>query len=204
MDTDSNPEPLPVIVAETGEPVFSEEQKQTLLQLALVSIEHGLRFGEAHPVNAAEYPPELQTWRAVFVTLKMVGQLRGCVGTLEATRPLVCNVGKYAYLSAFSDPRFPELTWTEFSATQIQLSILNPPEPLRFQSEEDLLAQLRPGIDGLVLEDGPHHGTLLPSVWEHVDGKKHYWQQLKRKAGLPPRYWSSTLTVQRYTTCCIP
>ena len=64
--------------------------------------------------------------------------------------------------------------------------------PLRFSSEEELLAQLRPGIDGLVLEDGPYQGTLLPSVWENVDSERHYWQHLKRKAGLPPRYWSST------------
>jgi AmmeMemoRadiSam system protein A len=166
-------------------------------------LEHGLIHHQALPIKPKDYPAELQIQRAAFVTLTQEGQLRGCVGTLEATHPLVANVAKYAYSAGFADPRFPALTWEELPHVEIDISILSELELLRFTSENDLVEQLRPGIDGLVLEDGWYRGTLLPSVWEKTTEKRQFLRQLKRKAGLAQDYWSDNLQIKRYTTTCI-
>ncbi len=183
---------------------LSGEQKELLLQVARASLEHGLVRHQALTVDPNDYPPDLQMPRAAFVTLTVAGQLRGCVGTLEATRPLVVNVAKYAYAAAFADSRFPELTWEELPQVQAHISILSDLEPLHGVSENELLEQLRPGIDGLMLEEGFLRGTLLPSVWETIPDQRQFLRQLKRKAGLPADYWSDSLQVKRYTTICFP
>ena len=183
--------------------LLSPEHQETLLRLAASSIEHGLEFRRPKPVNSAEYPAELQILRPVFVTLKVDNDLRGCVGTLDSLYPLVANVAKYAFKSAFSDPRFPEVKRDEILRLRIQISILNQPEALQFSSENELVDQLRPGVDGLILEEPPFRGTLLPSAWEGVTDKALFLTQLKRKAGFPAAYWSGSLKVHRYTTSCI-
>ena len=116
--------------------------RQLLLELARESIKQGL-CGETLDVHAADYPEALRAPRAVFVTLHVDGQLRGCIGTLEARRPLAEAVAGSAYSAAFQDPRFPALTWPEFERLDIHISILSPPEPMTFSSEADLIAQLR-------------------------------------------------------------
>jgi uncharacterized protein len=183
--------------------LLSAEHQAMLLRLAANSIEHGLEFRKAKPVNSAEYPAELQILRAVFVTLKLDDELRGCVGTLDGLHPLVANVAKYAFKSAFSDQRFPEVTREEILRLRIQISILNQPEALQFSSENELVDQLRPGVDGLIFEERRFRSTLLPSAWEGVTDKALFLTQLKRKAGFPPDYWSGSLKVHRYTTSCI-
>jgi AmmeMemoRadiSam system protein A len=149
-------------------------------------------------------PEELMELRATFVTLTMGGQLRGCIGMLEACRPLAEDVAANAVAAAFEDPRFPPLTKREFESLEIHISVLSPTEELRFSSEEDALHQIRPGIDGLILQDGFYRGTFLPSVWEELPQKALFWAHLKQKAGLPVDYWSETLRVFRYTTECFP
>jgi AmmeMemoRadiSam system protein A len=109
-------------------------------------------------------------------------------------------VAQNAYAAAFSDPRFPPLREGEFEELDIHISILSPAEAMHFTSEADLLQQLRPGEDGLVMEEGFRRGTFLPSVWEQLPTPELFLRHLKQKAGLPADYWSSTLEVSRYTT----
>ncbi|MBI3570917.1 MAG: AmmeMemoRadiSam system protein A [Gammaproteobacteria bacterium] len=177
--------------------------KQQLLQLAGESIKKGL-CGDTLAVSATDYPEPLRVMRATFVTLHVEAQLRGCIGTLEARRTLVEDVASNAWSAAFRDPRFSALTWPEYERLDIHISILSLPEPMEFASEEELLAQLRPRVDGLIIEEGIYRGTFLPSVWEQLPDPREFLRHLKRKAGLPPDYWSSRLRVQRYTTESIP
>ena len=178
------------------------EHKQILRGLAIRSIEHGLQFSQPFPVNVREHPLALQVSRAVFVTLRNQDELRGCIGTLHASEPVVSAVAKYAFAAAFRDTRFHEITGDELSELNIQISILSEPEPLAFDSEKELAAQLRPGIDGLVLKEWPGEGTLLPSVWEEIPDRFEFLARLKQKAGFAPDYWSENLQVLRYTATC--
>ncbi|MFA6110426.1 MAG: AmmeMemoRadiSam system protein A [Candidatus Latescibacterota bacterium] len=175
------------------------EDRRSLLGVARASIEHGLEHGRALAVRAAEYSPPLQQERASFVTLRREGALRGCIGTCQAVRPLVEDVAHNAHAAAFLDPRFDPLTSTELEGLHLHLSLLTPPEPISFVSEDDLLAQVRPGIDGLLLQDGFRRGTLLPSVWEALPEVREFVRHLKLKAGLPSDYWSPSLRILRYT-----
>ncbi len=183
---------------------LSTEHRDLLIRLAAGSIRHGLSCGEALPVKPGDYPMELQTPRAVFVTLHVSGDLRGCIGTLEAVDPLAHNVAKYAHAAAFADPRFPGITRPEFEQMDIHISILDTPSPMEFKSEDQLLDQLQPGIDGLILEGGPRRGTLLPAAWSGVRDGRDFLRNLKRKAGLAPADWSADWKVLRYTAVCIP
>jgi AmmeMemoRadiSam system protein A len=112
----------------------------------------------------------------------------------------VNDVAHNAYAAAFMDPRFLAVTEDELENLEIHISVLTPAVAMTFDSEEDLLKQIRPGIDGLVLEDGRHRGTFLPAVWESLPDVKSFLQHLKQKAGLPDNYWSDSLKVSRYTT----
>ena len=174
------------------------DQQQTLLQIARDSIAYGLAHGKALPVNASDYPAELQEIRATFVTLEMGGHLRGCIGMLEAVLPLIVDVAKNAFLAAFRDYRFSPVSEAEYPKLEIHISLLTPSEPMVFESEEDLIRQLRPHVDGLIMQDGGRRGTFLPSVWDSLPEPVQFLQQLKVKAGLPPTYWSETLRVSRY------
>ena len=173
---------------------------QTLLELAHKAIDYGLEYGKEMAVHTEDFPPPLREHRATFVTLKIAGELRGCIGTLAAYRPLVEDVVGNAYAAAFSDPRFPAVIRKQLANINISISILSPSEELVFKDESDLLDQLCPGTDGLILQDGVHRGTFLPSVWESLPDKLHFLKQLKLKAGLPVDYWSDHIRVFRYTT----
>jgi AmmeMemoRadiSam system protein A len=178
---------------------LDREHRIRLLDLAAASIEQGLAGKRLAP-RAAEYPLPLQIERASFVTLNIEGQLRGCIGTLEAWRPLVLDVAENAWSAAFRDPRFSPLRHDEFERLEIHLSLLTAPEELSFESEAELLAQLVPGVDGLILLEGALRGTFLPSVWESLPHPQEFLRQLKRKAGLPADYWSDSLQISRYRT----
>lgn len=178
---------------------LTNEEKNTLLQVAKHSIEQGLETGQPLSVELLNYPVTLQQLRATFVTLEIQNNLRGCIGTLVAYKPLVSDVAYHAHAAAFSDPRFPELQKDEFPHLDIHISILTEPEAIQFDSEEHLIQQLRPNIDGLILSDGFHKGTFLPSVWESLTAPRDFLYHLKRKAGLSANYWSKTLKVERYT-----
>ncbi|HHJ80660.1 MAG TPA: AmmeMemoRadiSam system protein A [Candidatus Tenderia electrophaga] len=178
--------------------------QQTLLTVARQSIFYGLQHGQPMPVHMDDYPPPLRQQRATFVTLNIGGQLRGCIGTLEAHRLLLLDVAHNAYAAAFNDPRFLPLSQAEFEQLEIHISILSPAEEMAFTSEQGLINQLRPGIDGLILQAGQQRGTFLPSVWQQLPEPEQFIQQLKLKAGLPANYWSANLRVWRYTSLSFP
>ncbi len=177
---------------------FTEQEKSLLHQVARTAIEQGLYDGTQMRVNLAAYPATLQPIRATFVTLKQGTALRGCIGTLAAHRPLVADVAYHAYAAAFNDPRFAPLRAAEWASVSLHIAVLSEPEPLLFESEAALLAQLRPGLDGLIVRDAGRTGTFLPAVWESLPRPEDFWQQLKRKAGLPAQHGSDTLEVLRY------
>jgi len=135
---------------------------------------------------------------AVFVTLTQNGALRGCIGSLEAWRPLDADVRSNARAAAFSDPRFPPLSEKELPTTRVEVSLLTPATPIRFISEEDAISQLRPGLDGVILECGSHRGTFLPQVWDNLPERRMFLSHLKRKAGLPADYWVPGIKLSRY------
>ncbi len=179
---------------------LSDELRAMLIDVARRSIQHGLTHGRPLQVNPLDYPEPLREQRASFVTLNRSGQLRGCIGHLEAVAPLVVDVAENAFAAAFRDPRFPPLSAGEFDDLEIHISVLSPPEPMSFTSESDLLGQIRPGVDGLILEDGHAKGTFLPSVWESLPNPRDFLAHLKVKAGLPPTHWSPSVKVYRYET----
>jgi uncharacterized protein len=186
--------------ADSPAPELSEGDRSTLLETARQSIDaaaRGRSIALPDPERCAE---PLRKIRACFVTLEQHDELRGCIGTLTARRPLVLEVAHMARASAVDDPRFPPVTSDELGRLTVTISVLSEAAPMSFESEEDLVSQLRPGVDGLILRDGVHTGTFLPSVWEKLPSPQEFLQHLKRKAGLGPRHWSSTLRIERYTT----
>ncbi len=135
---------------------------------------------------------------AAFVTLTLAGRLRGCIGTILAHRPLAEDVQANARNAAFSDPRFSPLTADEYDRVQIEVSVLTEPEPMRLTSRADALAQLQPGVDGILLSSGGHRATFLPQVWEQLPDPDAFLSALMRKAGLPADHWDARTELERY------
>jgi AmmeMemoRadiSam system protein A len=185
-------------------PSLDPAHVDTLLVVAGRAIEQSLRTGTPWLPDPLGHAAALREKRATFVTLRREGELRGCVGTLEAVRPLVVDVAHNAWAAAFRDPRFPPLEAAECAGLDIHLSLLRPTEPLDFGSEEDLLGQLRPGVDGLILEEDGCRGTFLPGVWESLPEPRAFLRELKRKAGLPADHWSDRIRAHRYTVESLP
>ena len=179
---------------------LTAEERRLLLDVAGEAVAHGVRTGRSLAVDPADYPERLREPRATFVTLEQHGQLLGCIGSLEPRLPMVEDVAKNAFGAIFHDPRCPRLTSADVPHIALHISILTPPVPMRFADEADLVRQLRPGVDGLILEDGFSRGTFLPVVWSSLPDPRDFVTHLKLKAGLPPTYWSDTLRVSRYTT----
>lgn len=179
--------------------MLSIGNQQLLLQLAEQSIAYGLENSQALKISIEQYPQVLQDKRATFVTLNIKQQLRGCIGCLSAFRPLVSDVVHNAYAAAFSDPRFPSMTKNELPLLEYHISILSHSRAINFDSYDDLLSQIRPGIDGLILTDGNNRGTFLPSVWEQLNDKELFVKHLLNKAGLASDYWSENIEISRYT-----
>lgn len=173
-----------------------------LLEVAWRAIRAGVAGGRA-ALCAADFPDALRELRATFVTLRRHEDLRGCIGSIEAHRPLVEDVAHNAFAAAFHDSRFPPLARHELEGLAVHLSVLSPLEALTFHSEADLLRQIRPGIDGLLLEAGRRAGTLLPSVWDALPDPEDFLRTLKRKAGLAADYWSADVRVLRYTATSV-
>lgn len=135
---------------------------------------------------------------ATFVTLKRAGQLRGCIGSLRPVRPLGVDVRANAIAAAFGDPRFPPLAVFEFEDVVVEVSLLTADERIDVVDEDDLLARLRPGLDGVILEYGRRRATFLPQVWDALPDTREFLAALKRKAGFPEDFWSPQMNVSRY------
>lgn len=173
---------------------MQDERGKVLLPLARAAISTALSI----PRTADESAPWLAEQGACFVTLTQHGGLRGCIGSLHAHRPLLVDVKKNAVSAALHDPRFPPLSREELDFTEIEISLLSPVEPMGFRDEADALAQLRPGVDGVIFEYGPYRSTYLPQVWEHFPQPRQFLASLKNKAGLPGDFWAEGVELSRY------
>jgi AmmeMemoRadiSam system protein B/AmmeMemoRadiSam system protein A len=171
------------------------EKGATLIHLARGEI--GAKLGEALP--AAADAVWLREPGASFVTLTRHGELRGCIGTLEAHRPLGLDVRENAVAAAFRDPRFMPLSHAEFGDVRVEVSLLSPPQEIEVQDEAAALAALRPHVDGVVFEYHNFRSTFLPQVWEQLPTPAEFLAQLKRKAGLPADFWAAQVRLSRYT-----
>jgi len=180
--------------------MYSPQQRQQLLKLARDSILSGLQHGKTLLVELDNFDQQLRLNRASFVTLHEHQQLRGCIGSLEAYRPLAEDVAENAYAAAFRDPRFNPLQVAEYDLLSLSISVLTPASEMSFESEQDLLEQIKPDVDGLILQEGYHRGTFLPSVWEQLPDPVQFLQHLKQKAGLSANHWSDNIQVSRYKT----
>ncbi len=198
--TSSEPGSAPGSLAEggTGPDRLPDEERELLRAIARESIRQGLDTGE--PLDPAlEGRSGLVTAPgAVFVTLKLRGSLRGCIGNFEPRRPLIVDVAQNAFSAAFMDFRFPPVSEAEWEELEIHISVLTPLVPLEIGSREELLRTIRPGVDGLLLEDPPHRATFLPQVWEALPSPDQFLKELLGKAGLSVNHWSPTLRFHRY------
>ncbi|MES2952105.1 MAG: AmmeMemoRadiSam system protein A [Pseudomonadota bacterium] len=167
----------------------------SLLPIARVAIACAL----GRNTVATESEVWLQQPGACFVTLVLAGELRGCIGSLEARRPLLADVKANAVAAALRDSRFAPLLAQEFDSTQIEISVLSPMQALVFGGESEALAQLRPGIDGVTFECSGRRSTFLPQVWEQLPDRATFIAHLKRKAGFATDFWSGDIRIRRYT-----
>ena len=183
---------------------MTTDHQKLLLEIARSAIFQTLDKSEQKVPMVGKIPDELNKKRATFVTLTLKGNLRGCIGMLEACRPLAEDVAENARAAAFDDPRFEPLSKEEFEDLEIHISVLSPPEEMVFSSEAELLEQIRPGVDGLILQEGGRRGAFLPCVWEELPDQELFLMHLKMKAGLPSTYWSDSLRISRYTAEYFP
>ena len=172
--------------------------RQRLLDLATLGVRHAADARAEPAIAPGGEPPALLHPGASFVTLKRAGRLRGCVGSLEPTRPLAQDVAANGYAAARRDPRFPALDIQELDGLELSVSTLGPQQGLVVESRLDLLVTLRPGVDGLVVRSGTLRATFLPAVWEQLPDPESFVAALWRKAGLPPNAWPRELQLSRY------
>ena len=180
--------------------VLAKKSRATLLDVARKAIRGGVENRAEPRPSVSGYSDDLLAPRATFVTLTKAEKLRACIGSLVASQPLIVDVAHNAYRAAFKDPRFAPVTAEDLADLDAAISVLSPPVELEFRSESDLLAMLRPGVDGVILAAGQRRGTFLPDVWETLPEPADFLKRLKAKAGLSEDYWSETLKVWRYTT----
>lgn len=174
---------------------MSTEQGRILIPIARAAIGRELGKPQAAVVDA----PWLREHGASFVTLTQEDQLRGCIGSLVAHRPLLQDVKENAIAAAFHDPRFSPLSAYEFEYTQVEISLLSAAEPMAFADERDALTQLRPHVDGVIFEYGRYRSTFLPQVWEQLPDPVEFMAHLKYKAGLSTTFWAESVKLSRYT-----
>jgi AmmeMemoRadiSam system protein A len=184
----------------TEDQPLAPDLRLKLLRTARGVIAHTLDHADPLPIHPHHFPAILQENRASFVTLTLSRQLRGCIGTLQAIRPLIEDIAKNAYAAAFQDPRFTALSRDELGNIVIHISILGPSNPIEFRSEQELLQLLRPGIDGLTIEQDTHHATFLPTVWEMLPAPTEFLAHLKHKAGIRADCDPRQTRAWRYTT----
>jgi len=170
---------------------LTQEEKQLLLQTARSAIENHAHSYPREIIKLDSYSSALSSDGASFVTLTTIpgGNLRGCIGALEAYQPLILDVQEHAIAAAFEDYRFPPIQVGELKRIGIEISRLTLPSELEYQSTEELLAKLRPGLDGVILKNGFQRATFLPQVWEKIKTKEDFLQQLCMKMGANSDLW---------------
>lgn len=166
------------------------EEQKILLRLAREAMERGVRCEELSPLNLDDLSLPLRQEGSSFITLTSRGQLRGCIGSLEAYQPLAQDVRVHAIAAALKDPRFPAVKEEELSGIQIEISRLTHPVPLEYKDAQDLLSKLRPHVDGIILRDDSYHrATFLPQVWEKIPDPAEFLCNLCYKMGVEPDLW---------------
>ena len=179
---------------------LNADEQRRLLVIARRAIDSGVEVGGELRLDPDQLEGKLAVPSAVFVTLTDAGQLRGCVGSLQADTPLAQAVAHAAFNAALRDRRFPPLRVDEVARVRIEVSVLSPRQPIVAENRNDLLDALEPGVDGLLLEDRGHRATFLPKVWEKIPVPGEFLGQLLHKAGLPTDHWSDSLRCERYRT----
>ena len=186
-----HPKPLP--------PTLNPQERATLLRLARQALEDGVNGRPLAHLDLEQLSPRLRQPGAAFVTLTIRGELRGCVGALEASQPLAEDVREHAIAAALEDYRFSPVQPSELRTIALEVSCLTQPQPLEYDRPEELLARLRPGVDGVVLRDGLRRATFLPKVWEKVPDAEIFLSMLCRKMGAASDLWRlKKLTVLTY------
>lgn len=178
---------------------MSTHKGKILLSIARAAIAETLQIPHEAIEDIAQDNAWLQEKAACFVTLMKNGQLRGCIGTLEAHRTLLEDIKHNANAAAFHDTRFSPLTREEFDMTEVEVSLLSAMQALDFSDEQQALAQLRPGTDGVLFEFGQHRSTFLPQVWQQLPDTADFIAHLKNKAGLASDFWANEVRLFRYT-----
>lgn len=168
---------------------LTEEEKTFLLSLARSTIEKAVKGQPLPTWSPQELTETLNNKEACFVTLNMDGDLRGCIGSLEAYQSLVEDVRDHARQAALEDHRFPPVTVTEVPRLHIEISRLTPPTPLKYENPEDLPGLLQPDIDGVILKDGLRRATFLPQVWRQLPDTNEFLSHLCSKMGAPADLW---------------
>jgi MEMO1 family protein len=179
---------------------LSPAHREAALSLAGQALLGRARSGSGRTPAVAldSFAAPLRSVAPSFVTLTRAGRLRGCIGSLEGHRALAEDIAANAARAGFEDPRFAPVTEEELEDSEIEIAILSRPAPVAFESEADLLAQLRPGQDGLILREGGRRATFLPKVWDALPEREAFLAALKAKAGLPPDHWSGEVRAWRY------
>ena len=175
---------------------IEQNYKKLIPQLCKIVLKSAFDKGQV----TIQYPQILDEEGACFVTLEKDGQLRGCIGSIVAHRPLITDLVEHTRNAAFNDKRFNPVTAEEIDSLKVNVSILTPAYKMEFESEEDLLNKITPNKDGIIIIDGEHQGVYLPSVWEEIPDKKEFLNSLKVKAGLTEDYWSKELKAYRFET----
>jgi AmmeMemoRadiSam system protein A len=168
---------------------LSPEERKELLNIARQSLEKAVRGEQLPSLQLELMPKAFRQPGVVFVTLTIHGELRGCVGALEAYQTLVEDVREHAIAAALQDYRFPPVNPEELDKIHIEISRLTPPELLEYNDSQELLKRLRPGVDGVILKDGWKRATFLPQVWEKIPDPANFLGNLCLKMGVAPNLW---------------
>jgi AmmeMemoRadiSam system protein A len=197
MARSSSPEPDEPRLTPGGS--LEDAEADALFAIVETSICSGLAGADVPRLDLDDLPEVLRRHQGVFVTLRVAGQLNGCIGTLEAKEPLALAAARAAYDAAFADPRLPRLSPEHWPELGIGLSLLSELEPIPAGSAAELLAALRPGTDGLLVGAGWRRATFLPAMWEQLPEPVEFLHHLFVKGGLPERPWPVDLRGWRYT-----
>jgi AmmeMemoRadiSam system protein A len=180
--------------------ILDRAEIEALVDIAEATITAALLGGEPILPSLADLPSALHDPIGAFVTLTVAGELNGCIGTVEAVEPVGHAVARLALSAAFADPRLPALRRSDYPHLTIEVSVLSALSPIGAASHAELLAEVRPARDGVVIKAGGRQGLFLPSVWEQLPDPEDFLDQLWRKAGLTPRTWPAELRPFRFTT----
>ena len=176
-----------------------QRQGTAIFRAAAQSVGYSIKNGKPPKLDLSNFPAVLHENRATFITINKNGQLRGCIGTIQAHQPLIADVVENAYKAAMKDPRFPPIQEDETAQLELSISLLSRFTEMSFSDEADFLGQLRPRIDGLIVADRDKRSVFLPQVWESIPETTEFVARLKQKAGLPMDHWSDNFQAWRFT-----